>query len=202
MKTTLKLKNLLITWFLNKKNRIPLLYCEEGAKIYERPIFKKFPYVEIVFPNSWDVFRAVAKYKTELFVGIKTSDYVTFMLCLELKVETSKEFKASDLEKLIALQKAKFPAQKKFEFVDCLEDFLIADCLRNHHFIKSLLEDYHDEKIDFFYLETAIMRMIKVPNLFTNVKKMELTLSDFPKRVVKLNPKVRLLSFSRSTAVL
>jgi hypothetical protein len=188
-----------ITRFSRKKNRIPLLYYGERARIYKRPIYRKVPYVEIFFPYNWDLAYTISEHRTPLFIRVDTTDHETFFLYFNLKVETFGEFKAQDLEKLIALQKAKFPNRKRFELIDCLEDFLIADCSRNHHSIKFLLNDYHAQQISLKDLEKGIIQMIKIPNLFTNVKKMELQLSEV-QRVVVLNKIVRMSSFNKAAA--
>lgn len=192
---------LFVTWFSRNKHRIPLLYYGGSAKIYKRPIFKKVPFVEIIFPNDWDVSRTIGQHQNFLLIGVEIFPQATFMLQFDLIVETFGEFKASDLEKLIALQKAKFPNQKKFKFIDCLEDFLIADCLRNHHSIKFLLNDYHLGQINLKLLEQGILQMVKVPNLFTNVKRIGLHLSEV-KRVVRPSQTVRLYPFNKATAIL
>jgi hypothetical protein len=192
---------LFITWFSRNKHRIPLLYYGGKVRIYNRPIFKKVPYAEIIFPDNWDVTHTIGQHQTSLLIGVETSPQATFMLQFDLMVETFGEFKAPDLEKLIALQKAKSPNQKKFEFIDCLEDFLIADCLRNHHSIKFLLTDYHLGQINLKLLEQGVLQMVKIPNLFTNVKKMELHLSE-AQRIVRPTQTVRLYPFNKAAAVL
>ena len=133
---------------------------------------------------------------------MKISDNITYHLYFQLKVQTFGAFKAHDLQKLIALQRAKNLVQTKFEFIDCLEDYLLIDCVSNHQAIIVLLENYRQENISLFHLETSILRLIKVPELFTNVKKMELKFSTTPQRVIQLDPHQGLKIGSRAAAVL
>ncbi len=192
---------LFITWFPRNRHRIPLLYYGGRTKIYTRPVFKKVPFVEIIFPNDWDVTHTIGQHQNSLLIGLAISSHEIFMLQFDLRVETFGEFKAQDLEKLIALQKAKFPNQTRFEFIDCLEDFLITDCRRNHHSIKFLLTDYHLGQLNLKLLEDGVLQMVKIPNLFTNVTKMELNLTAV-QRMIKTNPTVQLYPFNRAAAVL
>jgi hypothetical protein len=188
-----------ITRFSENKHRIPLLYYGGRVRVYKRPILKKIPFVEIIFPHDWDVAHTIGEHNTPLFIKVEATRSETFILYFNLKVETFGEFKAHDLEKLIASQKAQFPAQKKFELVSCLEDFLVADISHNHHSIKYLLEDYHLRQINFQHLEDGLLQMVKIPNLFTNVKKMELTLTD-ARRMVKSNQSIQMSPFNKAAA--
>ncbi|QQG52307.1 MAG: hypothetical protein HY931_03135 [Candidatus Falkowbacteria bacterium] len=192
---------LFVTWFSRNKHRIPLLYYGGKVKIYNRPIFKKVPFVEIIFPDDWDVTHTIGQHQTSLLIGLAISSQEIFLLQFDLKAEVFGEFKAQDLEKLIVSQKAKFPNQTKFEFIDCLQDFLVADCRRNHHSIKFLLTDYHLGQINLKLLENGVLQMVKIPDLFTNVKKMELNLTAV-QRMIKTNPTVQMFPLNRAAAVL
>ncbi|MFA6417463.1 MAG: hypothetical protein WCW61_04775 [Patescibacteria group bacterium] len=192
---------LFVTWFSRNKHRIPLLYYGGKVRIYNRPVFKKIPYAEIIFPDDWDVTHIIGQHQTSLLIGLAISSQEIFLLQFDLKAEVFGEFKAHDLEKLIALQKEKFPNQKRFEFIDCLQDFLITDCRRNHHSIKFLLTDYHLGQLNLKLLENGVLQMVKIPNLFTNVKKMELNLTAV-QRMIKTNPTVQMFPLNRAAAVL
>ena len=188
-----------ITRFSRNKHRIPLLYYGGRAKIYKRPIFKKVPFVEIIFPDNWDVEHTIGRQFAQLLLEVKISNNVSFLLVFNLNLEMFGNFQAKELESLISFQKSQRPAQKKFELVSCLEDFLVADIVRNHHSIKYLLEDYYLQQINLKNLEDGLRQMVKIPNLFTNVKKMELSLTDV-RRIVKLDATVKQSPFSQTAA--
>jgi hypothetical protein len=188
-----------ITRFSGNKHRIPLLYYGGRARIYKRPILKKVPFVEIIFPDNWDVNHIIGHQSISLLLRVQTSKTVSFLLVFDLNMEMFGQFQAKELENLISFQKSQRPAQKKFELVSCLEDFLVADIVRNHHSIKYLLEDYHLRQINLKNLGDGILQMVKIPNLFTNVKKMELRLSEV-QRMVKLDFTVESSPFNKAAA--
>lgn len=189
-----------ITRFSRNKHRIPLLYYGGRVKIYTRPIFKRVPCVEIIFPDNWNVNHTMRKHSVELLLGVRTSDTTSFLLVFNLDMEMFGEFKAKELENLISSQKAQRPAQKKFELVSCLGDFLVADILRHHHSIKFLLEDYRLRQINFKSLEAGLLQVVKIPDLFTNVKKMDLSLTDV-RRMVKLEPTFMPVPFNKAAVL-
>jgi len=190
-----------VTWFSRNKHRIPLLYYGGRARIYQRPIFKKIPFVEIIFPDRWNVEHTIGKQTAPLLLEVEVSDTLNFLLAFDLDMELFGHFQAKELENLISSQKIKYPTQKKFELVSCLEDFMVADIVRNHHSIKYLLEDYHLRQINLKGLEAGLRQMVKIPDLFTNVKKMELHLTD-ARRMVRLKPTIHFSPFGKAAAVL
>lgn len=190
-----------ITRFSPKKNRIQLIYYDDdNPQIYQEPILKKVPYTEVIFPDNWNLSHPFGQYIAPLFLGVKTSNHVTFHLFFELRMEIAGSFLANDLERLIASQKKRFPKQKKFEFISCLEDdFLIKGYCANLASLKLLLEEYHLKELSFHDLRLSILGMTNILNFFSNVNKLELRLTEVC-RVVKLSSP--LVSLNKAAAVL
>jgi len=192
---------LFVTWFSGNKHRIPLLYYGGRARIYQRPIFKKVPFVEIIFPDRWNVEHTIGKQTAPLLLEVEVSDTLNFLLAFDLDMELFGHFQAKELENLISSQKAQCPTQKKFELTSCLEDFIVDDIRRNHHSIKYLLNDYHLRQINLKDLEAGLLQMVRIPKLFTNVTETKLKLTD-ARRMVRLKPTIHFSPFGKAAAVL
>jgi len=164
------------TRFSKEIDKIIILESEGRAFTYEHPVWGKVPYWEIIFPDHWDVSHKNKNLHDKILLGVYLPNRIIARLEFDFFLEIRDFFQPADLIKLIENQRKLNPEQIRFDFVDCLQDFLVVGGNKNSHSLYLLLMDYFNSQINFTDLEKGVLQIMHVPKIFSNVNKSGFTL--------------------------
>ena len=170
-----------ITFFYPEKRRIAITKIDESLERwanYYRPVWGKIPYVEIIFPEGWDITDDIASRQLDLEIIFKINSKTLAFLNIKTKFYFSGNFQAADLAEMIRQQGNSAKGKTQIHFKNCLQVIVSRFLVDRWELIKDDLLSWQQKKITVKELESKWCKPeIIFQNLFCNVDKIEMNLA-------------------------
>lgn len=169
-----------VTHFFKNGRQIVLIRPEgDPAKsfIYTKPLWGKFDYIKIYFPEDWDLNDKSVKRELELIVAVPVDSEIAAFLKFPTVLSFGGNFLARDLEEMIKQQNEANRNGKVFSFRLCLQGILVNYLSSNKDWVFTDIVKWHNKQMKVMELEAKLaVPDVIFSNLFDNINDMKMRL--------------------------